>query len=172
MPAGTQNTHDQEDRMTAPTSTTPDHLAHHELDMVDPAQRFTPADLDAIRRYEGHVDGMVWGGSDDAAGIRAELAQIQTWWQHLDFLAGCLGNRGPACHMGTAGHRYLTAQANAFFHTLNQVRRDACQILMGDYDRDGDLKPDVPDLPGVDSGFARLGTEMVQLDGTAVAESR
>lgn len=166
--------------MTAPT--VPEHLGAYEYGVEDPGQRFTPADLAAIATYEKNTDWII--GSFDPgtmdhttftthvtdlgrntvdAMVIGHFDMLRDWYGHLDSLYSGLSNRGPACRMGAAGVRYITAETNKFFHSLNATRAAACSYAFGT----------AGPRPAVDAGHATFSDlPGIQLDGTTVAESQ
>lgn len=173
------------------TSTTPEHLRHHDLN----TQPFTADELAAIRAYEDGdskrlgaddlttqlaiaevlakrteadtVDGDGFTAEEtksvDRAHILACFNWLDQWYEQLDSLKSGLRNGGYGPNHTKAGLSYLRQECNRWYHTLHLVRREACKYAFGT----------AGPQPEVDSGYLTFfDIPGIELDGTIAAESQ
>jgi hypothetical protein len=173
------------------TSTTPEHLRHHEFE----TEPFTPDELRAILEYEhGNADllgadelttllaiadvladraeeSTVDGDgltaeqirSTDRAHILACFGWLREWYLQLDSLKSGLRNGGEGPAHSRAGTRYLKQECTRWYRTLHLVRREACKYAFGT----------AGPQPEVDSGMLTFfDIPGIELDGTIAAESQ
>lgn len=166
------------------TSTTPEHLRHHEFE----AEPFTAAELAAIDLYElgrnpDDGDGAVlkrdllttvdfndpdrgkpgdpWDVKDQ---IDSYFVWLSEWYSLLDSLKSGLSNgtgEGPV--HSRAAMSYLKQECTRWYHKLHEVRREACKYAFGT----------AGPQPEVDAGnLTFFDIPGVPLDGTIAAESQ